>query len=46
MWIRPKIVSVANQTTITGPKSEATRAVPLLCTENRTTRMKIVSGTT
>ena len=24
----------------------ATRAVPLLCTENRTTRMKIVSGTT
>ena len=46
MWIRPRIASVANQTTMTGPKAEATRAVPLLCTENSTTRMKIVSGTT
>jgi hypothetical protein len=46
MWTRPNIASVANHTTITGPNSEATRAVPLLCTENSTTRMKIVSGTT
>ena len=46
MWTRPITASVANQTTITGPKAEATRAVPLLCTENSTTRMKIVSGTT
>ena len=35
-----------NQTTMTGPNAEATRAVPLLCTENSTTRMKTVSGTT
>ena len=46
MWMRPNIVSVANQTSMTGPKAEATRAVPLLCTENSRTRMKIVSGTT
>ena len=35
-----------NQTIITGPNAEATRAVPLRCTENSTTRMKTVSGTT
>ena len=46
MWMRPNVASVANQTTMTGPNIEATRAVPLLCTENSTTRMKIVSGTT
>src|SRR5229473_2148023 len=31
---------------MTGPKADATRAVPLLWTANSTTRMKIVSGTT
>ena len=36
----------ANHTTMTGPKAEATRAVPLDCTENSTTRMNTVSGTT
>ena len=46
MWIRPITASAVNQTTMTGPNAEATRAVPLLCTENSRTRMKIVSGTT
>ena len=46
MCIRPITDSVANQTTMTGPKADATRAVPPRCTENNTTRMKIVSGTT
>src|ERR1700676_4920729 len=31
---------------MTGPKADATRAVPLLWTENSTTRMTTVSGTT
>ena len=43
---RPNTASVANQTTMTGPNAAATRAVPLLCTENSATRMKTVSGTT
>ena len=42
----PSTAMVANQTTMTGPKAEATRAVPLLCTENSTTRMNTVTGTT
>ena len=42
----PNTASVANQTTMTGPKALATRAVPPLCTANSSTRMKIVSGTT
>ena len=46
MWTRPRTPSVANQTSMTGPKAEATRAVPRDCTENSTTRMKTVSGTT
>ena len=46
MWMRPITARQANQTTMTGPNAEATRAVPLLCTENSTTRMKTVSGTT
>src|SRR3954469_25286080 len=37
---------LANHTIITGPNADATRAVPLLCTENSTTRMNSVSGTT
>src|SRR3984957_11520343 len=35
-----------NQTIMTGPKADATRAVPPLWTENNTTRIKTVSGTT
>ena len=35
-----------NQTTITGPKKLATRAVPRVWTANRPARMTIVSGTT
>ena len=46
MWMSPSSASTTNQTTITGPKAEATRAVPLLCTENSPTRMMIVTGTT
>ncbi len=46
MCMSPITAIDANQTTITGPKAEATRAVPLLCTENSPTRIKIVSGTT
>ncbi len=46
IWTRPITASVENQTTMTGPKADATRAVPPLWTANSTTRMKTVSGTT
>ena len=46
MWMSPRTPSVANHTTMIGPKAVATRAVPRDCTANSTTRMKTVSGTT
>jgi hypothetical protein len=42
----PAIAMVMNQTSITGPKKLATRAVPRRCTANKTSRMTMVSGST
>ena len=42
----PKTASVVNQTSITGPNTEPTRAVPKRCSENSTARMIKVRGTT
>ena len=42
----PATAMATNQTTITGPKKAATRAVPRRCTANSAIRMTTVSGTT
>ena len=46
MCIAPATAMATNQTTITGPKKRATRAVPRRCTANNAIRMTIVSGST
>ena len=42
----PAMAMVTNQTSITGPKNAATRAVPRRCTANSAIRMTTVSGST
>ena len=46
MCSRPAIAIATNQTTMTGPKKLATRAVPRRCTANSAIRITMVSGTT
>ena len=46
IWMRPPSASTKNQTSVIGPKNDATWSVPRDCTANTPTRMIIVSGTT
>ena len=46
MWIRPITAMRAEPDDHDRAEGAATRAVPLLCTANSTTRITIVSGTT
>ena len=46
MWSSPVSASVANQTSMIGPKKAATRPVPRLWTTNSAVRIASVIGTT